>query len=136
MDGKDKHLADRKFPYYQLSHTLNKLSCPNSQYRSSIHRSSECSVMVVLYGNCRICPTHPLVAKRLLAHNVTKKELIKPEHLLHLVEEFGAEDGTLTDDVRALTFCFLGYASYRGSISSQNFMCEMFPSVKSIWSYL
>ena len=49
--------------------------------------------------------------KRLLAHKVTKKEPIKLEHLLRLVEEFGAEDTTLAD-VRALTFCFLGYARF------------------------
>ena len=61
--------------------------------------------------------THPLVvqvlagAKRLLAHKVTKKEPIKPEHLLRLVEEFGGENATLAD-IRALTFCFLGYAGF------------------------
>ena len=60
---------------------------------------------------------HPLVvqvlagAKRILAHKVSKKEPIKPEHLLQLTEMFGA-DGASLADVRALTFCLLGYAGF------------------------
>ena len=46
---------------------------------------------------------HPLViqvlagAKRMLAHKVSKKEPIKPKHLLALVQKFGSKDATLMD---------------------------------------
>lgn len=60
---------------------------------------------------------HPIVvqvlagAKRLLAHKTTKKEPITPEHLLLLVQRFGARDASLAD-VRALTVCLLGFAAF------------------------
>ena len=61
--------------------------------------------------------THPLVvqvlagAKRMLARKTTKKEPLQPEQLLMLVNRFGARDASLAD-VRALTFCLLGYAGF------------------------
>ena len=60
---------------------------------------------------------HPLVqhvlagAKRLLAHKTTKKEPITVEHLESLVEKFGNKDASLAD-IRALTFCLLGFAGF------------------------
>lgn len=62
-------------------------------------------------------PAHPLVvqalagAKRILAHKTKKKEPLTREHLLALVDRFGAEKATL-GDVRALTFCLLGFAGF------------------------
>ena len=59
--------------------------------------------------------THPLVqqvlagVKRLLAHKTTKKEPITVEQLESLVERFGGKEASLAD-VRALTFCLLGFA--------------------------
>lgn len=60
---------------------------------------------------------HPLVvqvltgAKKLLAHKVTKKEPLRPEHLAALLEKFGTKDASLAD-IRALTFCLLGFAGF------------------------
>ena len=60
---------------------------------------------------------HPLVvqflagAKRVLAHKTTKKEPLQPDQLQMLVNRFGARDASLAD-VRALTFCLLGFAGF------------------------
>ena len=60
---------------------------------------------------------HPLVqqvlagAKRLLAHKTVKKEPITVEHLQSMVEKFGGKEAGLAD-VRALTFCLLGFAGF------------------------
>ena len=60
---------------------------------------------------------HPLVAqvlagtKRILAHKTTKKEPITTDNLLALVDRFGTKDASLAD-IRALTFCLLGFAGF------------------------
>ena len=60
---------------------------------------------------------HPLIqqvmagTKRLLAHKTSKKEPITTENLLALVDKFGSNDASLAD-IRALTFCLLGYAGF------------------------
>ena len=61
--------------------------------------------------------THPLViqvlagAKRIFAHKTTKKEPLRPDQLQLLVNRFGSESASLAD-VRALTFCLLGFAGF------------------------
>ena len=60
---------------------------------------------------------HPLVVqvlagtKRMLAHKTSKKEPITTDNLLALVDRFGTKDASLAD-IRALTFCLLGFAGF------------------------
>ena len=60
---------------------------------------------------------HPLVVrvltgtKRILAHKTFWKEPIITDSLLSLVDRFGTKDASLAD-VRALTFCLLGFAGF------------------------
>ena len=49
--------------------------------------------------------------RRLLAHKPTKKEPITVEHWETMVEKFGSEEASLSD-IRALTFCLLGFAGF------------------------
>ncbi len=61
--------------------------------------------------------SHPLViqvlagAKRMLAHRIIKKKPLQPDQLQMLVNHFGAKDASLAD-IRALTFCLLGFAGF------------------------